>query len=481
MIIRSSIFSLRDRGSSSGCLACFLVILSLAVIDKCVAGELLAGIAKVEATPELGVSLNGPISKPGPARGVHDPLHVRALVLSNSGVKLALVVCDNCMIGPDVVQSAKEMASLPSGLAQDHILIAATHTHAAPRAVHISRTNIDDKYHKKLAKQIAEAIIDAAASLEPVKVGFATFERSDLLSCRRKKCEPGSVGPSPFGDASETVKSVAGSSRAVIGPAGPVDPEFSVIEFRRLNNSKLCVIGNFGVHYCGGYAGGKISADYFGFFCSAVEKTQQSEPLLGMMFNGTSGDVGSFTRTQKKYLPFEAMQVYGRELASQALAAVDKGRFEPGLELQVIESRIQIGVRKPSKRRLAWAKDMLASEGEKLPHRWTKIYAQEALYLSSYPEHVELVLQAIRIGDIAITANPCETFASTGLQVKQASPFEKTINFELANGYGGYLPPREQHMLGGYETWPARSSFLDVDAEEQIRLELLRLLGELER
>ena len=90
-------------------------------------------------------------------------------------------------------------------------------------------------------------------------------------------------------------------------------------------------------------------------------------------------------------------------------------------------------------------------------------------------------MQAIRIGDIAITANPCETFASTGLQVKQASPFEKTINFELANGYGGYLPPREQHMLGGYETWPARSSFLDVDAEEQIRLELLRLLGELER
>ena len=48
----------------------------------------------------------------------------------------------------------------------------------------------------------------------------------------------------------------------------------------------------------------------------------------------------------------------------------------------------------------------------------------------------------------------------------------------LANGYGGYLPPPEQHELGGYETWPARSSLLEVRAEPQIRAEALRLLGE---
>jgi hypothetical protein len=49
---------------------------------------------------------------------------------------------------------------------------------------------------------------------------------------------------------------------------------------------------------------------------------------------------------------------------------------------------------------------------------------------------------------------------------------------ELANDYRGYLPTAEQHGLGGYETWRARSSYLEVDAEAKIRRELLKLLGE---
>ena len=36
---------------------------------------------------------------------------------------------------------------------------------------------------------------------------------------------------------------------------------------------------------------------------------------------------------------------------------------------------------------------------------------------------------------------------------------------ELANGGDGYIPPPEQHLLGGYNTWPARSAGLEVGAE----------------
>ncbi|MFN9971840.1 MAG: hypothetical protein ACK58T_18325, partial [Phycisphaerae bacterium] len=47
---------------------------------------------------------------------------------------------------------------------------------------------------------------------------------------------------------------------------------------------------------------------------------------------------------------------------------------------------------------------------------------------------------------------------------------------ELANGGDGYIPPTEQHLLGGYNTWPARSAGLEVTAEPRITAELLQML-----
>ena len=55
-------------------------------------------------------------------------------------------------------------------------------------------------------------------------------------------------------------------------------------------------------------------------------------------------------------------------------------------------------------------------------------------------------------------------------------PLAHTMTMELANAYAGYLPSEQQHEWGGYETWPARSSHLEVAAESKIRKELLRLL-----
>lgn len=40
------------------------------------------------------------------------------------------------------------------------------------------------------------------------------------------------------------------------------------------------------------------------------------------------------------------------------------------------------------------------------------------------------------------------------------------------------LPTPEQHGWGGYESWPARSSFLEVEAAPKITAGLLDLLDE---
>jgi len=54
-----------------------------------------------------------------------------------------------------------------------------------------------------------------------------------------------------------------------------------------------------------------------------------------------------------------------------------------------------------------------------------------------------------------------------------------TMNIALANGCEGYIPPPEQHKLGGYTAWPSRTTGLEVQTEPKLVEELLQLLERL--
>src|SRR5207244_5206553 len=100
--------------------------------------------------------------------------------------------------------------------------------------------------------------------------------------------------------------------------------------------------------------------------------------------------------------------------------------------------------------------------------------------VAQYPDAGKAPLQVMVVGETAIVAIPCEVFAEIGLRIKkEISPFKTTCVVSLANGYFGYLPTPEQHALGGYETWRARSSFLEVDASTKIEKAVGELMQEL--
>ena len=86
-------------------------------------------------------------------------------------------------------------------------------------------------------------------------------------------------------------------------------------------------------------------------------------------------------------------------------------------------------------------------------------------------------MQAIRLGDLALYPVPMRRLRRLGCD--KESPFESTFTIELANGADGYLPTREHHKYGGYETGKL-AQFLEVNAESEIRgTQLLELLREL--
>jgi hypothetical protein len=88
-------------------------------------------------------------------------------------------------------------------------------------------------------------------------------------------------------------------------------------------------------------------------------------------------------------------------------------------------------------------------------------------------------LQAIVIGDVAIVGVPAEYFTTFGVDVKRRSPFKNIVVAELANDWIGYLPNREAHELGGYQTWMGLHSYAEIGTGERIADEAVKMLEEL--
>jgi hypothetical protein len=169
-------------------------------------------------------------------------------------------------------------------------------------------------------------------------------------------------------------------------------------------------------------------------------------------------------------------------VAAEAMRVYRTIQYRDWVPLAMAETDLPLGVRRPTPERLAWAEKVWAAVTDKtrLTNR-RDIYARETIEVAKYPATLPIKLQAIRIGTLGIATVPCEVFARTGLQIKERSPMRETFTIELANGHGGYLPTPRDHELGGYETWLARSSYLEVEASEKIRDELLRLLEQVAR
>jgi hypothetical protein len=114
----------------------------------------------------------------------------------------------------------------------------------------------------------------------------------------------------------------------------------------------------------------------------------------------------------------------------------------------------------------------------RLPNK-AQSYARKVVQAQEREEDtLTVTLQAIRIGEYAIVGIPFETLVEIGLEIKDRSPFTRTMVIGLANGRHGYLPSPEQHRLGGYETWLG-TNVVQKDASVILTDNLLEMLNEL--
>ncbi|NQT84437.1 DUF1028 domain-containing protein, partial [bacterium] len=440
--------------------------------------EFLAGAYAIDITPrKFPVIVNGSFQERTATRA-HDSLHARCLVLDDGTTRVAIVVVDSCLMPRELLDEAKQQAQKATGIPTDRMLISATHTHSAPSVMGALGSDADHEYSRFLPAQIAKGIELAVRNLAPAVVGWAVARDSEDTHCRRWILRPDRVRVDPFGQRTVRAMMHPGYQNPdFVGPAGPIDPDVSMLSVQSRvsrDGTPVALLANYSMHYFGSPA---LSADYYGRFAEKFKRLIGADdadpPFVGIMSQGTSGDLHWMDYSR----PRDAQNIdsFAEAVARVAFEAYKKIQHRDWAPLVMREEKLTLGVRLPDASRLAWAKQVMAGMKGPKPTALPEIYAREQLLLMEQPRR-ELKLQALRIGDLGIAAIPCEVFGITGLKIKKQSPLVPTFTIELANGAEGYIPPPEQHKLGGYTTWEARTAGLEVEAEPKIVDAMLELL-----
>lgn len=418
---------------------------------------------------------------------VTDSLHAKSLVLSDGKNQVAICIVDSCMMPLELIDQAKKLIAERTGIPPSHVMIAATHAHSAVSVFGVHGTPIQEDYATQLPIWIADSVQEAQTRLRPAQWGVTKVVCDRYIYCRDWMMKSGTAASPLFtGRTGDIVSMNPGYDNPnKLAPVGPVDTLVPILSIQDRDGRPISVLATFCTHYAGAP---NLSADYFGIVGDRLAKALRpndqgsDDPLgfVGIMSNSTSGNANCIDFSRPS-VPFTHVDV-GTYVSEQILAAIPAVQYSSQIELDAELQSIEVAVRIPSQAEVSAAQRYIDTHfPDRLPKSLEENYARETVMLSKLSPTRKLMLQAFRLNEFVITANPCETYNESGLKIRQQSPFDLTMNIGLANGYMGYIPPPEMFQLGGYTTWRCRSSCLEEQAEPKMVEGLHRVMQELHR
>jgi hypothetical protein len=452
--------------------------------------QLLAGAARACITPALGTSLAGSMTD-RTAESVHDELSARCLVLDNGETRVALVVLDLIAAKKEWLAEIRHQITSFTKIPITNICISCTHTHSAATPVDLFQSSAAKIYLDWAGPRVVDAVRIAVQRLQPARIGWAMGREDRVVFNRRYYMKPGFKLNSPFPGVVDKVRMNPGILNPnIVKPAGPIDPELAVLAVQKADKpdgQPLAVFASYALHYVGGMPGDQVSADYFAAVGDSLAellgapRREALQPFIPILANACFGDINNIdvSRAAKPSYPYQQLYAVADVVARAIFDAWRNIRYQDWVPLGVAESNLDFAIRKPTAQDVADAREKLEKAPQGPLQLVEDIYARETLQLANWPDRLTTIVQALKIGELGVCALPGEPFAQTGLNIKAKSPFKHTMMIGMANDYAGYVPTEEQHALGGYETWRAKSSFLEVGAATQIEKKAIELLAQL--
>jgi len=362
---------------------------------------LLVGMARREITPPAGKPMAAfpeqrePV-KPRIAEGAHDPLHARAVALSDGKTTIAVCVADVVSFQWPDVDRMRAAFARDTGLPGENLIVAGTHNHNGPECTYMFGGKPDDPYIGELCDSVVAAAVEARDRAQPCRVGAASVD-ADLAFNRRHILPDGQFrqrGPNP--------------DRERIGP---IDPKVSVLRFDSEGDIPVGVVFHFAAHPVILTTPNRLfTAEYPG---AAVRTFEAKTPVPQALFlQGACGDTHPYQGIADDYAAVEEMS---DGLASAAADAWQQIAPESGLGIKVAR----------------WT--------EALPHR------------HSIEHEVRVEITAVRLSPrLAMVFWQGEPFVELSLALQWRSPFARTLVMGYSLGWMGYVPTTQAYEYGGY-------------------------------
>jgi hypothetical protein len=401
-----------------------------------------SGSAKVDITPPVGVWLSGYRHRDKPSIGIEDELYAKALVVDDGQNKMAIVSADLLWVPLEITSEVRKKVKDEIGIAEENILICATHTHFGPKIDRITKdwpdapaSEVDKSYVQGLGQKLVDVILAANKDLKEVRLGATKGQVSELSYNRRTKKADGTV---------EMTFNLPPASPELT--FGPIDPEVCILRVENTNGRLVCAIVNFACHPVSGDQDKErfyhISADYPGYTAKVIEQAEGGVCLFAL---GTAGNMNPIRINMA-----QPRSQTGKALGGEVLRRIQFVSTSGEAPLKAMKKEVVL----PVKRDLPAERVRNEDKGK---------------------ETLTTEIQLLRLGDIYILGLPGEVLVEIGLGIKKEAGIENLFIVSLSNDTCGYVCPKQAYKEGGYE--PGSGTNLAEGAGEIIAQEALKLLS----
>jgi hypothetical protein len=400
-------------------------------------GQLYAGASKADITPDEA-------SLPKTSQGILDHCHARAIVFTNGITKAAFVSIDAAMGNIRMVNAVNERAAKELGIPEGNILYNWTHTHSGSSV-----------FGEELNNRVFQALKEANDRLVPAKVGYG--DGVCYLNVKRDLFDPerGTWWEGPDYD-------------------GKSDKTVAVIYFEGLDGTPIATYFNYAMHAVITGNTDKVSADFPGEAETYIE-SRYGDDFVACFASGAAGDQNPIYFQQTFDLRDIRIKDYAErgEDISNAMPPGGQGldRTKPevqrllGEQERMIRSYGQI-LGEEVKYVIMMMRRFETDVTLTCLHKTVSCPARRQLngggragYAGEYEDAGEATidLHLTMLDDIPVVGTSGEPYNPIALELKQKSPYARTMLTTLCQGtFTGYIPDDESYGAQSFEVLGSR-------------------------